>query len=750
MGLLGSLIGASAADVIVKIGADTKNYDAAISKTEKSIGGLSGTLGKIGPAAALAGAALAASFVKMSIDMAAAEEVVSNQTRSLLEAQGIMWSEVGGHVDAYMKGLERLTAYNDTDLQVAFNTMLSSGLTYTEALESMNTVTSLAYSKNIDLKTSADLVARAHNGMTGTLSRYGIILQENQTLQEFVNENLASAADRTNTYRGQVEAMNNQLMNAAEAFGAELLPAMTSVFSGINQWGEAGGWSLITDGLFVFIDGTRVLVHSVGTMINSLQAAYAAFMMVHSAFMGNIDAAKEWKGELVKNLEQVQESGESMSGAFGDLSDRVGGVSTTIRTFGDDSKYTVSDVELLEAAINAAGDTSGITNIAFGGLDSTINDFSTTAGDASVVTDGLTGSTNGLIDASNNATNTFSIFSGGVGTASGVVGDMSYVSGQAAGTLGILQGAAGGAADSVGGLTGRTGNANSALGTFVSQLNSSAYHADMVGQAAIYSANDISTFDGTLMSAINSLGGFGNASTFASSQLGIIQTQAQDAAAALRDVANAYNISEAAMASYSAAEIEHMQKMQTDTLNRMGLDPGTNMGTAMDIAWQRQEAEKAQEAKERAAKAAEREKKIQSMAGGVTLETYDDWVMSRVRSMGGITGAERSALEKEERQRKGYGRTIAGETYWFTKGVYKGSADDFVDDSAAVLKLLKEQDVYEKQVAKEQADAAKAQKEAAEAAKKAKEEEAKMIADAIASAMKQMSAPSSITGRPPR
>ncbi len=241
------MIGRSAKDILIKIRGDDKDFQGAIRNSDKSMGTFASKMQQYGPMIGAAFVGAAAGFVAMSVKMAATEEAVSRQTEALLKSQGLMWRAVDEDLNAYMKDLERLTAFNDTDLQQAFNTMLAAGMSYTDAMESMNTVTSMSYSLNRDLASMALLVGKAYNGQTGELSRYGIILDDTLSktekfsgLQAYVANNMADAAERTDSLEGQMQTLNNEMSNFAEAMGAELIPATTGFISALNSMGIAG------------------------------------------------------------------------------------------------------------------------------------------------------------------------------------------------------------------------------------------------------------------------------------------------------------------------------------------------------------------------------------------------------------------------------------------------------------------------------------------------------------------------------
>ncbi|MCK5616147.1 hypothetical protein KAR91_80530 [Candidatus Pacearchaeota archaeon] len=226
--------GLGAKDILIQLKGDSKNFKGAMSDADKSMGSLTKSVQAYGPAMAAGLAVGAAAFIGLSVKMAAAEEVVNRQTESMLKSQGIMWSSVKGEVTDYINELERLTAYGDTDLQMAFNRMSSSGLNYKETMESMKTVTDIAYTRNIDLVAAADLVSKAYNGQGSALKRYGIIVENGVTglealnaVQSEVNANFADAADRTETLEGKMDSLNTMKDDFMEGLGNELIPEVT-------------------------------------------------------------------------------------------------------------------------------------------------------------------------------------------------------------------------------------------------------------------------------------------------------------------------------------------------------------------------------------------------------------------------------------------------------------------------------------------------------------------------------------------
>ena len=237
---------------VIRIEADVKKALDEINRVKSEVSGIDKTTSTTSANTQTAGAAMAMSWAAVAAAVAAAgaavvaigakfammaseEEKVNVQTAALLTGQGIMWEDASSHLNDYMKNMEKLTAYNDTELQLAFNELLTQGLSYNEALRQMNAVTDLAYSKNISLHTSAQLLGRAYNGQTESLTRYGIRLKEGQNLLEYIDQNMADATTRSQTFDGALKNLKNQMSNVAEGIGDQMLPSLTAMTSTVGD-----------------------------------------------------------------------------------------------------------------------------------------------------------------------------------------------------------------------------------------------------------------------------------------------------------------------------------------------------------------------------------------------------------------------------------------------------------------------------------------------------------------------------------
>ena len=287
------------ADVLVRIKGDHKGLDTSVGKSKKSLSGLKGAAVAAGPAIAIAGVAAGAAFLAASVKMAAAEEAVTATTAAMLEKQGVMWSEVGKETDAYLKELEKLTTFNDTDLQEAFNAMLATGADYETAMASMETVTGLAAATGMDLAGAGKIVGRALNDDIEILGRYGIEATDGADAMKIMNERFGDGSQQADTFEGQMRNLKNQVSNVMEAIGSELLPVATDLMS------------ILADGaMFVLpyvVKGFKILLLPIKALVHNLQMTKLALEAVWKGMKGDFEGAALLSDEMRKNQKEYNE-----------------------------------------------------------------------------------------------------------------------------------------------------------------------------------------------------------------------------------------------------------------------------------------------------------------------------------------------------------------------------------------------------------------------------------------------------------
>jgi len=208
----------------------------AAKRTSQEWEELSQTLRRTGLAftALAAGGTLA---LGSAIKAAAAEADATARMAQTLENAGVAFDGVREETEKFFAAQQRLTAFNDTDLQDTFTEILGITQDYGKSLELTSVAADLARAKNIDLKTSAQLVGRAFVGQTSMLTRYGIILAEGTTGVGAINEitrRFGGTAQSTATVgQNAFNRLGDAFSDVKEAIGAELLPIAERLSAGM-------------------------------------------------------------------------------------------------------------------------------------------------------------------------------------------------------------------------------------------------------------------------------------------------------------------------------------------------------------------------------------------------------------------------------------------------------------------------------------------------------------------------------------
>ena len=292
-------------DLLIKIMGDNKNLKSSMNDSDKSVDSFTQKVTKVGPAMAASLAIGTAAFVTMAVKMAAAEEVVGRQTESLLKSQGVMWNDVNEELTDYINNLETLTAYGDTDIQLAFNRMISSGISYERSMESLNMVTDIAYTRNISLVAASDLVAKAYNGQASSLKRYGIVVEDGVTglealdaVQGQVNKNFADASDRVDTLEGKMELMRTKVDDTAEAFGNKLIPQLSYYMDAVIE--ASGGTENLGESIGELVTFPGEVIKDVGEYAAVTKSAFDINMAGIKTQKETVDILGLQKEQIVK------------------------------------------------------------------------------------------------------------------------------------------------------------------------------------------------------------------------------------------------------------------------------------------------------------------------------------------------------------------------------------------------------------------------------------------------------------------
>lgn len=200
--------------------------------------GLKGIFGKIAlGAGAVAAAKAGFDFLKDSVAAAAAEQTGIASLGQAVSNTGADWDVASAAIETYLSKQLSRTALDDGEGRAAIQKLTETTGSYTQALDLMTLTQDMAAATGMSLESAAAIVGRVHEGNTGILSRYGIVLGEDATAQDALAAMQTKFAGQAetygNTYEGAMKKFDIATGNIKETIGAALIPVLTDMMNGI-------------------------------------------------------------------------------------------------------------------------------------------------------------------------------------------------------------------------------------------------------------------------------------------------------------------------------------------------------------------------------------------------------------------------------------------------------------------------------------------------------------------------------------
>lgn len=333
-----------------------REIPAATQKADAGIKGLTASMAKIGGAAVIAGAAMKAlrgsiRFMGDSIDASQVQERVFVQLEQSVKRVGASYEALEPILGRHFARIQKNTRFGDDASAKALQQLTDTVGSVKLAFQLLEPTMDLAVAKDIELATAVKLVGVAAMGQVGTLSRYGLILDDNQKkilatagaaertalVAGLLNEKFGGAAQADmKTYGGQVEGVANAFGDLQEEVGdlftnmATSTGALTTVVELLQDATTAVNYFEI--GLqSVRQIGAELNLLTVEAEIQSLGAAIAELDNTGRDKLPWYKGGQE-RSELVSQLTAMIEKQEQLTGVIGhtgtrvtELTDRVNG-----------------------------------------------------------------------------------------------------------------------------------------------------------------------------------------------------------------------------------------------------------------------------------------------------------------------------------------------------------------------------------------------------------------------------------------
>lgn len=224
-------------NVIYRIAADITGLQDGVKRAAEATESLESTVGRVGKA--IVGAFSVhqvLEFGRVTTQAFGEQESALRKLEAALLAQGMLTPVVSQQYKDLAAQFQQTTVFSD-DLVTEMQALLVQvGNVMPNQMEgALEAATNLAAGLGIDLRTATMLVGKAFEGETGTLKRYGIVIDETKlkaggtaVVLEAINQKFGGQAQaQIQTYNGKLAQFNNTLNDSQEDIGGVVTQGLT-------------------------------------------------------------------------------------------------------------------------------------------------------------------------------------------------------------------------------------------------------------------------------------------------------------------------------------------------------------------------------------------------------------------------------------------------------------------------------------------------------------------------------------------
>jgi len=238
---------------------------------------------KIRTGVMVAGAAVAG-FVALGIKKAAEQEQAVNRLNAALKSQGRYSAAASKELQDYAAALQKVTIYGDEAIMpvMALIQTLGGG-SIDEIKRATRATLDFAAATGTDLKAAAILMGKAMAGETSSLSRYGLIISEQEkktkgfqaVLDAIATKMGGQAQEATKTFTGKMQQLNNAIGDMLERAFMPMLQKFTEwLNTGDNQEKLLKTFENAIGALSVVVEQVGSLVSTASNVFNALKESY--------------------------------------------------------------------------------------------------------------------------------------------------------------------------------------------------------------------------------------------------------------------------------------------------------------------------------------------------------------------------------------------------------------------------------------------------------------------------------------------
>lgn len=230
-----------ATDLIIRIGAESKQFQEELDKISKQTEDLSDQLSTVAKVSGVIFTALVAEAT-LATRAFAAQEKASNALANSLQNQGLFSQKL---VDSYRKQASELQALTgvDDDAIVSGQALLQNMIGQTEITKEMSQAAVDLGERLGGTEQGFEALGQAINGRTRALKQMGIEIDENLTREERtaqilskVSQAIGGSAEAANKGLGSIRGLQSAFGDFQEAIGQRLAPVITIVITKMTEF----------------------------------------------------------------------------------------------------------------------------------------------------------------------------------------------------------------------------------------------------------------------------------------------------------------------------------------------------------------------------------------------------------------------------------------------------------------------------------------------------------------------------------
>lgn len=280
------------------------------------------------------GAIALGKFFKNAIKTAVEGQRIWDRLGVALGNVGVRFRDVEGDIRGMAAQLQATTKFGDEEFADALAILLGITNDYGASVRATTIAMGLAVKHQISLKTASELVGKAMAGQTGTLSRYGIIVDKNRDILEQLDEATKGYAESSGKgLAGALAKIKNAWDDMNQALGNALLGfddaeeggnSVVTMLQGMEQWIVKNS-DVIQTFVRIVIDSFAFLGRGMGKVVQVAQILGVEFA---SAWLSVGPAVKKMSGNVLLTLSELLGESRILLTLFGDevtrIADQIG------------------------------------------------------------------------------------------------------------------------------------------------------------------------------------------------------------------------------------------------------------------------------------------------------------------------------------------------------------------------------------------------------------------------------------------